>query len=84
MINTRAPYFLSRLLPISSKGFPDQTVKLPLRFGFQYNEANQRIWMDIRDNHCGVYEYDALGKVEVASHRLSTGRSGTDGAHHAH
>jgi hypothetical protein len=52
---------LNRLTLISSTSYGTSAATLPVRFGYQYNAANQRTRVALGDGSYWVYLYDKLG-----------------------
>jgi YD repeat-containing protein len=61
MTTTKQYDYLSRLQSISST--PSASGQLPIAYGYQYNDANQRRRVTLNDGSFWVYQYDALGQV---------------------
>ena len=53
--------FLNRLLSVSST--PTGSGQAAIGYGYQYNDANQRIVMTLADGSYWLYRYDGLGQV---------------------
>jgi RHS repeat-associated protein len=69
MTTTKKYDFLNRLLDITSVPSASSAVK----FGYQYNDANQRVRRTDSDESYWSYEYDGLGQVTGAKHHWPDG-----------
>lgn len=68
---TRGYDFLNRLSVIES--VPAAGYRYPVRFGYSYNDANQRDLATLADGSYWDYDYDALGQVTSGKKRWSGG-----------
>jgi RHS repeat-associated protein len=63
LITSRSFDKLNRLTLISSTSYGTSAATLPVRFGYQYNSANQRTRVTLGEGSYWIYPYDKLGQV---------------------
>jgi RHS repeat-associated protein len=61
MTTTKSYDFLNRLTSISSQ--PSASGLASIAFNYSYNDANQRVRVNMADGSFWIYEYDKLGQV---------------------
>jgi len=71
MTTTKNYDYLNRLQSISST--PSASGQLPLAYGYQYNDANQRTRVTLNDGSFWIYQYDSLGQVTSGKKYWSDG-----------